>query len=92
MINLLLTAVEKRILQFVIHLCVSLVKVVYLWYEVSSQCCVFVGHFREARRNNIPHPLKLVNDGISVRHVGSVAHVGLTILSDHSVYLCLDFP
>lgn len=82
---------SSTFLQFEIHLCVSPVIVLYLRYEVSSQCSVFTGHFGESRRNNISHPLKLMNDSVRVRHVGSVSHVGLTILSDHSVYLCLDF-
>lgn len=66
-------------------------QVLHLGYEVSAQCCVFCSHFRESGRNDVPKPLDLVDDGVSVRHVRSVRHSGLTELSDHSVNLLLDF-
>lgn len=65
--------------------------VVHLGYEVSSQCGVFCSHFGESCRNEVPKSLDLVNDSVSVGHVGSVGYGGLTELSDHSVDLFLDF-
>ena len=62
----------------------------HLRYEVTTQCCV-LGSFSESiQRNNVSHPLDLMDDSVSVGHVGSVGHSGLTALSDHSFYLCLD--
>lgn len=70
---------------------IYLLKVLYLGYEVSSQYSVFTGHFGESQWDNIPKPLSLVDDSISVGQVGSILHSGLTRLSNHSVNLCLDF-
>lgn len=63
----------------------------HLGYKVSLQCCVFIGHFRESGRYDVSISLDLMNDSVGVRHVGSVGHRGLTELSDHRVYFCLDF-
>lgn len=66
-------------------------RVLYLGYEVSAHCCVFCSHFRESGRNDVAKSLDLVDDGVSVRHVRSVCHSGLTELPDHSINLLLDF-
>lgn len=63
----------------------------HLGYEVFSQCCVLGSHFGGSCWDSICKPLDLVNDSVSVRHVGSVGNGGLTELSDHSVDLLLDF-
>lgn len=63
----------------------------HLGYEVTAQCCVLGGHSESIERNDVPHPLDLVDDSVSVGQDGSVRHSGLPGLSDHSVYLCLDF-
>lgn len=63
----------------------------YFGDEVSSQCRVFAGHFGETKWNNISHPLDLMDDSISVGHVRSVSYSGMARLSDHCVYLLLDF-
>lgn len=65
--------------------------VMHLGYKVSIQCCVFIGHFGESSRYDVSHSLELMNDSVGVRHIGSVGHRGLTELSDHPVYFCLDF-
>lgn len=72
-------------------LCLSLVEQLHLGNKVSSQHCVFTGHFGESSGDNVSHSLGLMNDGVGVRHVGSVGHSGLTGLSNHPVYFCLDF-
>lgn len=66
-------------------------ELMHLRYEVTSQCGVFGSHSEPIERDNISHPLNLMDDSIRVRQVGSVGHGGVTCLSDHSVYLCLDF-
>lgn len=38
----------------------------YLWNKVSSQCCVFTGHFGESKWNNISHPLDFMDDCVSI--------------------------
>lgn len=63
----------------------------HLGYEVTTQDCVLGSHPESIEWNDVSHPLDLVDDSISVRQVGFVCHGGLTGLSDHSVYLFLDF-
>ncbi len=62
----------------------------HLGYEVTSQCRVLGGHSESIERNNVSHPLDLMDDSVSVGQVGSISHSGLAGLSDHAVYLCLD--
>lgn len=59
--------------------------------EVTAQRCVPGSHPERVERNNVSHPLDLMDDCISVGHVGSVCHGWLAGLSDHSVYLFLNF-
>lgn len=63
----------------------------YLWQQVPSQGSVLGGHSESVQRNNVPHPLGLVDDSIRVGQVGSVCHSGLAGPSDGPVYLDLDF-
>ena len=62
----------------------------HLRYEVTAKSCVFGSHPESIERNNVSHPLDLMDDSVSVGQVESVRHSGLAGLSDHSVYLCLD--
>lgn len=70
----------------------AVANVYHLEYEVSPHCCVFASHLGETQRHNVAHPLCLMDDSVSVGHVGSVRHVRLAGLSYHSVYLSLDLP
>lgn len=63
----------------------------YLWQEVPSQGRVLGGHSESVQRNDVPHPLGLVDDSIRVGQVGSVCHSGLAAPPDGPVYLGLDF-
>lgn len=63
----------------------------HLWDDVTPQRCVLCRHPESVERNDVPHPLDLVDDSICVRHVGSVRRGGLTAVSHHSVHLCLYF-
>ena len=63
----------------------------HLGYEVPAQRHVLGSHSESIEWNNVSHPLDLMDHSVSVGQAGSVSHGGLSGLSDHSVYLGLDF-
>ena len=58
---------------------------IHLGDEVTAQCRILGSHSESIERNNVPDPLDLVDDSVSVRQVGPVCHSGKAVLSDHSV-------
>ena len=63
----------------------------HLGYEVTAQHRVPGGCSESVQRNNVSDPLELVDDSVGVGQVGFVSHSWLAGLSNHSIYLCLDF-
>lgn len=59
--------------------------------EAAAQRRVLSGLSEGVERNDVSHPLDLMDDSVSVGQVGPVGHSGQAVLSDHSVDLCLNF-
>lgn len=61
-----------------------------LWYRVALQLQLLVGDVWQSERCNVAKPLDLVDDSVSVGHIGSIVHGWLSGLSNHAVDLSLD--
>lgn len=61
-----------------------------LWHRVALQLELLVGDVWQSQRCNVAKPLDLVDDGVSVGHIGSIVHGWLSGLSNHTVDLSLD--
>ncbi len=62
----------------------------HLWNEISFQYCIFIGHSWHTKGHNIAHSLDLMDNGIGVRHAGSVIHDGSLRPSNYFVYFFLN--
>lgn len=62
-----------------------------LWDGVALQLDVLVGLMRQAERNYVAHSLDLMEDSVRVGQVYSIFRGWLSRLSNHFVYLSLDF-
>lgn len=59
--------------------------------DVPSKVCVLGNYVRNSDGEEVSEPLNLVDDGIGVRHVGSVIESGSTVRANHAINLLMDF-